>query len=180
MFSKVPGLGGGCWEDVKPSPAQLSRSFWTCWGNKTECQASVGELPVGWHLKKASWVARLMSPRRLVGFELMLETVRPLWFQTLPPASLSWHLESNVFENTHLRSIPPGWSSIGGSLLSQKVQPPSPFVSPCHSLSLDSRHSASPSGPRVLPSSLGLVHPFQPWHFLWLLSEMPFSSLSTL
>lgn len=136
-------------------------------------QCKAGQLPGGWRVRKASWVAKLAGPRRLVEFGLMFETAKSFWLRALPPASLSRHLESSVFEKTHLWSTPPGGGPVvAPSCLSSFHQPlplPEPGF-PVHGITV------WPSHPSLLT---GLVHPLRPWHPLFLLSGRPFSSLST-
>lgn len=145
MSSEVSGLGEGCWEGVKPGPVQLPKSFWVCWGNKTESQVCVrtleGEGP--------PCVSRLMGPKK--ANRVWADVKRPVgsqtfrgspWLQALPPAPS--HNTACAFENvcTHLQqghkpapSCPRKFSSL----------PLSSAHLACHSLSLDSQHSTSAS-----------------------------------
>lgn len=114
------------------------------------------------------------GPSRPVELGLMFETVKSFWLQAVPPASLSWHLESSVFEKNTPVVHPSRWRPMAAA---------SSRLSPCHQplpLPGPGFPVTSQSGPHFLPCSplTGLVHPLRPWHPLFLLSGRPFSSLS--
>lgn len=122
-------------------------------------------LRLGWRVRTASWVVKHAGPSRPVELGLMFETVKSFWLQAVPPASLSWHLESSVFEKTRLWSTPPGggpwrWPPPGllpSQPLSSAPATPRAWI-PGHitvwpSLpSLLTTHRACPSPPALAPS----------------------------